>query len=432
MRGSSRATGGGVGSALGNFVESRMRIFRFVLLAIFFALAFAPGFGGGSGVEPILPWVVVGSTAILCIQIISASPSLILPAQGAGFLLTIVPIVGATFGDWPTTRSIGLVLLGGLQLGFVHAQGVLQSTLRFPDLQRTATEAMSRAVRAARTLRDDRIDTEHLLLGCLDCRSGDGTFAVLGVEPEELRHSVHRLRPPRPSHRDRTMFPFDPRCMRVLALAADRAEKVRNGDPVRIEDLIVGLFREGGGIAHRVLSEAGVTEEGIARLPPNDPANPDVFSDPARVLVRLDAGVGEIFRLAKEAALELRHDFIGELHLLLGLARAVGAAPAHRALGVDPGKLERSLLRTYRPRSPRAPADALPFAPEFLLALDRALGLAEARGSERIEVPDLLWALSGSREKRLVRALERAGFQPGRIAEATSRPPPPDEELHRG
>ena len=125
------------------------------------------------------------------------------------------------------------------------------------------TERAQRAVldakREAGRLGHDRVGTEHLLLGLL---SDEQCLAVvtlggLGIAPETVRHRVEETIGQGPGEPGMgfglpTTKPFT----LVLALAG-RETMEREGDRLGTEDLLLGLAREGEGVAARVLQELG-------------------------------------------------------------------------------------------------------------------------------------------------------------------------------
>jgi hypothetical protein len=125
------------------------------------------------------------------------------------------------------------------------------------------TERAQRAVldakREAGRLGHDRVGTEHLLLGLLrdeQCLAVV-TLGGLGIAPETVRHRVEETIGQGPGEPGMgfglpTTKPFT----LVLALAG-RETMEREGDRLGTEDLLLGLAREGEGVAARVLQELG-------------------------------------------------------------------------------------------------------------------------------------------------------------------------------
>jgi hypothetical protein len=122
-----------------------------------------------------------------------------------------------------------------------------------------AQRAVRNAKREAGRLGHDRVGTEHLLLGLL----GDeqclavATLGGLGIAPETVRRRVEETIGQGPGEPGMgfglpTTKPFT----LVLALAG-RETMERDGDRLGTEDLLLGLAREGDGVAARVLQELG-------------------------------------------------------------------------------------------------------------------------------------------------------------------------------
>lgn len=128
-----------------------------------------------------------------------------------------------------------------------------------------------------------------------------------------------------------------PRARRVLANAEDEAVALRQSE-IGTEHLLLGLLREGRGLAARALREMGVEPDHLgqrirARLPIADisPAEPVTLGPAAR----------ESVEMARAEARRLHHDYVGTEHVLLGLLRH-GEGPAFVALAGIGVTLERA------------------------------------------------------------------------------------------
>jgi len=108
----------------------------------------------------------------------------------------------------------------------------------------------------ARQFKQDAVGTEHLLLGLI--REGEGVSARvlsnLGINLEKVREEVGRLI----GHGQAVIeeVGLTPRAKRVLELSVDEARQQGAGY-VGTEHLLLGLIREGEGVAARVLNSLG-------------------------------------------------------------------------------------------------------------------------------------------------------------------------------
>jgi len=138
---------------------------------------------------------------------------------------------------------------------------------------------------------------------------------------------------------------FTQRARRVLSLAHEEAERLHH-NYIGTEHLLLGLMREEGGVAGRVLRELGL--------------------EPARVkeMVERLTGVGrhtggrielapateQVLQTAIEEARRMGHHYIGTEHLLLGLVRqgeGVGIDVLRR-LGITPEQIRRQTRRVLQ------------------------------------------------------------------------------------
>src|SRR2546421_7700602 len=109
------------------------------------------------------------------------------------------------------------------------------------------------------------VSTEHLLLGLV--RESDSVAArvleKLGVSLNRIRAEVEKQLP-RGDARPSQDMTLTPRAKRVIDLAYDEARNLNN-NYIGTEHLLLGLIREGEGLAGRVLAKLGVDLERTRR-----------------------------------------------------------------------------------------------------------------------------------------------------------------------
>src|SRR5438876_7998188 len=128
------------------------------------------------------------------------------------------------------------------------------------------------------------------------------------------------------------MGPFDrfnDRAKRVLALAQDEAIRLHH-DYIGPEHLLLGLVREGEGVAARVLDSLGVELSKLRTAAEFLIGRGDTTTSPSEIT--LHPRTKKIIELAIDEARKLGHSHVGTEHLLLGLARE-GESTASQALG---------------------------------------------------------------------------------------------------
>jgi ATP-dependent Clp protease ATP-binding subunit ClpA len=125
---------------------------------------------------------------------------------------------------------------------------------RFTD---RARRVVVLAQEEARLLNHDYVGTEHLLLGLAHEGQGVAAEALesLGIRPEAIRSQVEQVigqgqRAPG-GH-----IPFTPRAKKVLELSLREAKQLGHND-IGTEHLLLGLVREGEGVAAHVLVSLG-------------------------------------------------------------------------------------------------------------------------------------------------------------------------------
>lgn len=117
----------------------------------------------------------------------------------------------------------------------------------------------------ARRLSHPAVGTEHLLLGLL--REGDGIAArsllALGVNLNKVRQEVEKIVAPG-DVRVGEEIGLTPRAKKVLELAQEEGRR-QGVSYVGTEHILLGLIREGEGVAARVLVSMGLTLEKLRR-----------------------------------------------------------------------------------------------------------------------------------------------------------------------
>jgi ATP-dependent Clp protease ATP-binding subunit ClpA len=134
---------------------------------------------------------------------------------------------------------------------------------RFDKFTERARKVLSLAQEEAQRFQHNYIGTEHLLLGLV--REGEGVAAKvlsnLGVELNKVRSAVEFII----GRGDRIVLGeigLTPRAKKVIELAVDEARRL-NHHYIGTEHLLLGLVREGEGIAGGVLKSLGVDLENV-------------------------------------------------------------------------------------------------------------------------------------------------------------------------
>ena len=131
----------------------------------------------------------------------------------------------------------------------------------FDRFTKRARRVLTRAQEEARNLNHRYIGTEHLLLGLV---AEEGSVAMrvlneLGIAADQVRQSVERTvgRGTRPFYTQPTLTP---RTKRVIELSVEEARRLGH-HYIGTEHLLLGLVREGEGVAVDVLRQLGATPE---------------------------------------------------------------------------------------------------------------------------------------------------------------------------
>lgn len=134
----------------------------------------------------------------------------------------------------------------------------------FSRFTQRAQHVLSYAGEEAKSLGHPAIGTEHLLLGLLRENESIGAKALinLGLELNTVRKAVTDL--VAPGRYAGNELELTPRVKKVVALANDEAQRW-GVNYVGTEHLLLGLIREGEGVAAQVLEDLDVTAEAIRK-----------------------------------------------------------------------------------------------------------------------------------------------------------------------
>ncbi len=139
---------------------------------------------------------------------------------------------------------------------------------------------------------------------------------------------------------------FTQRARRVLSLAQEEAERLQH-NYIGTEHLLLGLIREEGGVAGRVLRELGLEQRRVEELVERMTR---ASTRTSTVQPELSPGTKRVLELAVDEARRMGHHYIGTEHLLLGLVRLTEgvAIDILKRLGVSPEEVRRQTRRVLQ------------------------------------------------------------------------------------
>jgi len=169
-----------------------------------------------------------------------------------------------------------------------------------------AQQVLALARKEADRFNHNFVGTEHLLLGLIKLGHGVAVNVLqkMGLDLETLRMEVEKLVGTGPDQKVVGNIPYTPRVKKVLALASKEA-KALSHTYVGTEHILLGLLREGDGVAARVLKNLDVDieqtrQEVLKELDPNFQASEDQTQEGAA------AGGGEKPQAAGEKKAEVK------------------------------------------------------------------------------------------------------------------------------
>jgi ATP-dependent Clp protease ATP-binding subunit ClpC len=143
------------------------------------------------------------------------------------------------------------------------------------DFTPRAQQVLALASKEAERFNHNYVGTEHLLLGLIKLGQGVAVSVLqkMGLDLERVRMEVEKHVGSPPETRMIGNIPYTPRVKKVLALAGKEAQALHHSY-VGTEHILLGLLREGEGIAARVLKSlevdpAQARNEILKELDPN-------------------------------------------------------------------------------------------------------------------------------------------------------------------
>ena len=150
-------------------------------------------------------------------------------------------------------------------------------------------------------------------------------------------------------------YNFTERVRKVLAMAREEATRLHH-EYVGTEHILLGLVREGEGVASAVLENLSVDGDAVRRRVeemvqrgPHPPRGPDLpYTSRAK----------KVLELAMHEAGDLKHSYVGTEHLLLALIREERGIAAdvlgHFGVRIEPARAETIRLLGEPPAPPRS------------------------------------------------------------------------------
>ncbi|MDI6709781.1 MAG: ATP-dependent Clp protease ATP-binding subunit [Thermoanaerobacterales bacterium] len=146
---------------------------------------------------------------------------------------------------------------------------------------------------------------------------------------------------------------FTKRAQKVILLAQEEARRL-NYPYVGTEHLLLGLIREGEGVAAKILADLGIDAGKVKRVIEQ---MVETGQGPVGVEVTLTPRAKRVLELAVDEARRLGHNYVGTEHLLLGLIREGEGVAAQilTGMGADLNKVRNLVLQMLGGAAPAGP-----------------------------------------------------------------------------
>ena len=270
------------------------------------------------------------------------------------------------------------------------------------------------------------IGTEHILIGLIRAQGSVAARALqnLGVELEKARTALEFIVGRGESATSPSEITLSPRTKKIIELAIDESRSLGHGH-VGTEHMLLGLVREGEGIASGILESLGITMDKVRHAVSETIGATETASSTPRSGRQYGAASSsamQILLLAEDEARAMRHGHLGTEHLLLGLLRM---EPASNRVLTDLGvTLERARADVLKavPAGSGEPTE-LTWSPRMQSLIGYAKGFADGAGTV-YSAETLLLALVSDPAGVGAQILQAMGATAQKVREAVERLPP--------
>lgn len=293
----------------------------------------------------------------------------------------------------------------------------------------SARKAVFHAQAEAQKFGEGYVSTEHLLLGLLDEPGCSACLILieLGISLDVLRYELTQHLP-KSGRAPSTDMTLTPRSKRVIDLSYDEARNLNN-NYIGTEHLLLGLVREGDGLAGRLLDSQGVKldlcrmavmstqelghAEGMPSSPPPERKREYAWSE-------YDEAAQKILFVADEMSQTTGDLQITPYHLAMAILSLPDstAAQAIREAGQEPQTVK-DLLERQAVWAEGAPD--LQLSPNTRRVIDAAVDHAAFLGSEQIGPAELLLGLAVGNPDGFGALLIELGVSPQKLRNAIKK-----------
>ena len=283
-----------------------------------------------------------------------------------------------------------------------------------------AQQVLALARKEADRLHHNYLGTEHILLGLMALGQGVAVNVLtgMGLNLENVRTEVEKLTGTGPDENSGATAPYTPRVKKVLDLAR-REAKALHHTYIGTEHLLLGLLREGNGLAAIALRNFNVDLEQtrvsiVKELDPNfisgdEFRNKQFLPD---AVSNFTPRAQQVLTLARKEAARFHHNYLGSEHVLLGLL-ALGqgvAVNVLRKFGADLENIRKEVERLAPAQTEGNNTGTTLFSPQVEKVLTFAREEAKALHHVYIGTEHLFLGLLREVDGAAVTALKHLGI----------------------
>jgi ATP-dependent Clp protease ATP-binding subunit ClpA len=309
----------------------------------------------------------------------------------------------------------------------------------FENFSPRAQQVLTLARKEAERFNHHFVGTEHVLLGLIKLGQGVAVNVLqkMGIDLDSVRMEVERQVGTGPDKKAIGNIPYTPRVKRVLALAAKEAKALTH-TYVGTEHILLGLRREGDGVAARVLKSLKVDldmtrQEILKELDPNfqleerisrweEPISKadellsrseEAILGAEEPILNLNPHAQQALAFARKEADRFNHNFIGTEHLLLALVRldVSVAVTVLKKQGTSLEAIRKEVEKQIGPELEQKVIGNIPYTPRIKRVLALAAKEAKALNHTYVGTEHILLGLIREGDGVAARVLKDLGVE---------------------
>lgn len=291
---------------------------------------------------------------------------------------------------------------------------------RFTD---RAQKTLYLAEQEAWRLNHEYVGTEHLLLALIHLERGVALEVLKHqkVKTHEIERMMEQMIQPLPDGSSSDRLPQSPRAKKVIELALEESQDLGH-NYVGTEHLLLGMLREGNGVAAQILNEQGLELEQVRKdvlqilRSQRTSQQPNFLAKNTPHLDRMTDRAQWVMHLAYGQAFRLSLEQVGTEHMLLAMIKAENGVAANvlKEIGLNLRNVDHEVRKLSQPGLERRSFD-IPLSARVQELIEFAMEECRKLDHKYIGTEHLLLGLTRVETGGAAQVFEAFGIEPAEI-----------------